>query len=256
MINKKKISNKGFSLVELLVVVAIIGVLAGTGIVGYQSYTEATKLRVFKANVGTIIKAINFEIIVAQNSLGSAIKEFDKDDNMIDEDGDITTVAGQQKNIDGDTTCSNFLFSMMAHFEKDGTQVFNNPWKKEWRSITIDTQAEWQHRKGQIQLVCYVQWGSFGNGGGCPLSSDAMRMIVISSYKDRLNRHYSGNTNCNGEWAGDFDNNEALNSSCGAMKFIGGIKRASNADAQADCGNPDDFYIQHDTIRADAGGAI
>jgi len=30
--------QKGFSLVELLVVVAIIGVLAGIGIVGYNSY--------------------------------------------------------------------------------------------------------------------------------------------------------------------------------------------------------------------------
>ena len=40
------------------------------------------------------------------------------------------------------------------------------------------------------------------------------------------------------------------------MKFIGGVKRASQDDAEDDCGNPDNFYIEHDTIRADAGGAI
>ena len=38
----KKTIQKGFSLVELLVVVAIIGVLAGVGIVGYQ-YTDSAK---------------------------------------------------------------------------------------------------------------------------------------------------------------------------------------------------------------------
>ena len=44
--------QKGFSLVELLVVVAIIGVLAGVGIVGYQSYTDSAKNRVGVANFG------------------------------------------------------------------------------------------------------------------------------------------------------------------------------------------------------------
>ena len=52
--------QKGFSLVELLVVVAIIGVLAGVGIVGYQSYTEAAKTRVLVANYNTIVKAVEF----------------------------------------------------------------------------------------------------------------------------------------------------------------------------------------------------
>ena len=36
-------NQKGFSLVELLVVVAIIGVLASVGVVGYDRYVENTK---------------------------------------------------------------------------------------------------------------------------------------------------------------------------------------------------------------------
>ena len=42
--------SQGFSLIELLVVVAIIGVLASVGIVGYSQYIENTKADVAKTN--------------------------------------------------------------------------------------------------------------------------------------------------------------------------------------------------------------
>lgn len=42
--------QKGFSLVELLVVVAIIGVLASVGIVGYDRYVENAKRKVLLQN--------------------------------------------------------------------------------------------------------------------------------------------------------------------------------------------------------------
>jgi prepilin-type N-terminal cleavage/methylation domain-containing protein len=51
-----KIIQKGFSLVELLVVVAIIGVLAGVGTVGYQSYVDSTRLKVLEQNYTTMTK--------------------------------------------------------------------------------------------------------------------------------------------------------------------------------------------------------
>ncbi len=40
-------NNKGFSLVELLVVVAIIGVLASVGVVGFDQYVESTKKKFY-----------------------------------------------------------------------------------------------------------------------------------------------------------------------------------------------------------------
>ena len=43
-------SEKGFSLIELLVVVAIIGVLAAVGVVGYQGYIDSTKKAVTENN--------------------------------------------------------------------------------------------------------------------------------------------------------------------------------------------------------------
>ena len=47
-------SEKGFSLIELLVVVAIIGVLAAVGVVGYQGYIDSTKKSVTDSNAKAV----------------------------------------------------------------------------------------------------------------------------------------------------------------------------------------------------------
>lgn len=57
----KKI-NSGFSLIELLVVVAIIGVLAAIGTIGYGQYIASTKDKALEANMKNISHLLNTEL--------------------------------------------------------------------------------------------------------------------------------------------------------------------------------------------------
>lgn len=54
--------DKGFTLVELLVVVAVVGVLLGIGLLTYNNITESTQQRVLEANLRTTHTLINFAV--------------------------------------------------------------------------------------------------------------------------------------------------------------------------------------------------
>ena len=62
MMQLQEKKNKAFTLVELLVVVAIIGILSAAGIFGYSKYTDYAKRQATQKNFFTAIGVIEAEI--------------------------------------------------------------------------------------------------------------------------------------------------------------------------------------------------
>ena len=169
-----KTLQKGFSLVELLVVVAIIGVLAGVGIVGYQGYTDAAKERVAMANFNSVKRFIDTELVLLNNNIqtsSASIRAFDTD---------CATTADAFDNSanDVDNNLGAFLQGIVCYFSAGAGgygSSFKNPYLGALDSQVIYNQTAAANRpQGSINigLILDAETGAGNERAGVLLGAD------------------------------------------------------------------------------------
>ena len=65
---KKILKNKGYTLLELLIVISIIGVISAIGLPVYNEYSKKTKINASLANHQNYFKSLNARVISCQNN--------------------------------------------------------------------------------------------------------------------------------------------------------------------------------------------
>ena len=150
-----KTLQKGFSLVELLVVVAIIGVLAGVGIVGYQGYTDSAKERVAIANFNSVKRFAETELTLLNNNIQTKSAAI----NAFKTDCANSTVPYNNAPDSADLKTKNnfgaFLNGIRCYFDAtDGYgSAFKNPYDGQSSQVVINKTTGFVQGEINIRLI-------------------------------------------------------------------------------------------------------
>ena len=179
----KSKSQGGFSLVELLGVVAIIAVLAAAGIISYTKYISSSQDTVQESNASAIANALKVAQIARQGSLNTA----DTSCSISAVSSTSTLTAGASNTIiscaQGITSNGNFASAYSKTVTGANYVVVNSPTTTGCSGSTNANQLVlWTSASGFLVSACNAK-GYFVNSAsttGAALGTDTFQFMGVS----------------------------------------------------------------------------
>ena len=119
---------RGFSLLELLVVVAIIGILASVGTIAYQSYIDAAQEEITLDNAQKVDRAFTVDVLTIDNEL----------------DGRTELATDQDRIIMRDSKCIEYIDAAVKSLNSNNVNAYN---KTIPYAVSMHREAAWANNE-------------------------------------------------------------------------------------------------------------